>query len=149
MEEKNSRGGRRKGAGRKPIDNPKQPITLFIPKKDIWVFGSIDKLKNELYEFISQKRNEKSISIQDSNETTPIVEPINNLKTNYTINTETVPANNIIGNFDKLKEEIAQTATIPEIEKVMQKVKTELLPLKQKLQLESIAKEHSKNFYMD
>jgi hypothetical protein len=52
----NKRGGLRKGAGRKPTDNPKQTITLYVEKKKIWAFGNEEKLKSALYDFINSRQ---------------------------------------------------------------------------------------------
>ena len=46
-------GGKRNGAGRKPSGNPKIPITIYVPKKDIWLFGNEDKLRSKIYDFVN------------------------------------------------------------------------------------------------
>lgn len=51
--EENKRGGKRIGSGRKPITNPKVQVTLYVEKNKIWVFGNVDKMKTEIYGFIS------------------------------------------------------------------------------------------------
>lgn len=52
MEEKENRGGKRLGAGRKPSANKKIPVTLYVEKKAIWPFGNEPKMKEKLMEFI-------------------------------------------------------------------------------------------------
>ena len=51
--EQTKRGGKRKGSGRKPSPNPKIIITLYVEKKSIWQFGTVEKLKEKLIEFIA------------------------------------------------------------------------------------------------
>lgn len=45
------RGGKRPGAGRKPIAEKKKPVTLYFKGKTILKFGSEEKLKEGLYDF--------------------------------------------------------------------------------------------------
>ena len=45
---KNKRGGARKGAGRKPINDKKKPVTIFVKESTITLHG-IDNLKTKLY----------------------------------------------------------------------------------------------------
>ena len=53
---KSKRGGKRKGAGRKPLDDKKIPLTLWIIESQINQFGK-DNLKDYLYEFLQTKIN--------------------------------------------------------------------------------------------
>jgi len=50
--EQNKQGGKREGAGRKPTDNPKKAVTIYVAKKKIYPFGNEEKLKGKIYEFI-------------------------------------------------------------------------------------------------
>lgn len=51
MEEK-KKGGTRPGAGRKPLDDPKEQIALYVHQTAVAKFGGKDGLKNALYGFI-------------------------------------------------------------------------------------------------
>lgn len=53
--EKNKRGGKRLGAGRKPIADKKKLVPLYVGEKKIWSFGNEQKLKDQLYSFIDGK----------------------------------------------------------------------------------------------
>lgn len=44
MNDKIKRGGKREGAGRKPVENPKKPITIYVEENKI-----TDDLKDKLY----------------------------------------------------------------------------------------------------
>ena len=46
-------GGKRLGAGRKPVLNKKKQVTLYVETKLILPFGGEEKMKEKLYEFIS------------------------------------------------------------------------------------------------
>jgi len=51
MEEK-KKGGKRPGAGRRRLDDPKEQIALYVHQTAISRFGGKDGLKNALYGFI-------------------------------------------------------------------------------------------------
>ena len=63
MEQKNH-GGKRRGAGRKSIVDKKQQVVLYVPGKDVMKFGSPDKLKDKLKNFIDEFGGESKISYQ-------------------------------------------------------------------------------------
>jgi len=54
MEEKIQRGGKREGAGRKPSKDPKSGITVFVPRSKILLFGSIEKTKGAILDFLEK-----------------------------------------------------------------------------------------------
>ena len=56
MEEK-LHGGKRLGAGRKPATNKKKQVTLYVEAKLIFPFGTEEKMKAKLYEFIREHGN--------------------------------------------------------------------------------------------
>jgi len=45
-------GGKRKGAGRKPIADKKQTIVIYVETSKVNNAGGIDELKNEIYRVI-------------------------------------------------------------------------------------------------
>lgn len=151
MEEKSNKGGKRKGAGRKPLLNPKQQVSLYIEKNKFYKFGSEERMKEKIYSFVDNYGEEQksNISIQDYTKPTNEIKPFEQPKTNFGINTlpKEVPVN--LSEFDALKEEIYECRTVPEIENVMRKVKGALMFPKEKQTLEAIAKQHSKDFFTD
>lgn len=52
MEIKSNKGGKRLGAGRKPVIERKQQVCLYIQPKYFYRFGNEEKMKEKLYEFI-------------------------------------------------------------------------------------------------
>lgn len=55
MEENKKRGGKRQGAGRKKVTDPKIPVTIYVEKSAIEGFGSEEQFKEYLGDFISNK----------------------------------------------------------------------------------------------
>jgi hypothetical protein len=137
-------GGKRKGAGRKPVADKKKQITLYVETKKIFPFGTEEKMKADLYNFIESKS-----MVQDLTKITNEVKAFEQPKTNYDVKIEPKPETIPLGNFEIFRMEILKTTTIPEIEAIMKRVKSSLMFPKEKLSLEQIAKEHSKQFYND
>ena len=57
MAKKQKQGGVRKGAGRKPVADPKIQISLYVEESTIKKFGGIEELRNECYAFLKEKTN--------------------------------------------------------------------------------------------
>lgn len=55
MEENKKRGGKRQGAGRKKVIDPKIPVTIYVEKSAIEDYGSEEQFKAYLGDFISNK----------------------------------------------------------------------------------------------
>lgn len=51
--EKITRGGKRIGAGRKPTGKKKSTVTLYVEREVVFKFGSLDKLKVGLYQYMA------------------------------------------------------------------------------------------------
>jgi hypothetical protein len=51
---KSNKGGARKNSGRKPVEDKKEPITLFINRSVIERHGGADKIKAALIHNIKQ-----------------------------------------------------------------------------------------------
>ncbi len=56
MAKKPTRGGARKGAGRKPLADPKIPITIYVEGSIVNELGGIDELKDEIYSFLKKAK---------------------------------------------------------------------------------------------
>lgn len=52
---KESKGGARKGAGRKPVSDPKLMVPLYIETSVIEAIGGIDEVRNSCYAFLKKK----------------------------------------------------------------------------------------------
>lgn len=141
------RGGKRIGAGRKPSGIEKKTISIYVPKGQIYKFGTEDKMKEKLYDFILGYGQQ--VSIQDLTKLTNEIKAHEQPKTNYEVNIPTKKEMPLLSSYDFWKDSILATRTVPELELVMKQIKAEVLPLKIKQQLEAIAKDHSKNFYTD
>ena len=55
MAKKPTRGGARKGAGRKPASDPKIIIPIYIEESIVKAIGGIEEVKNECYLFLKNK----------------------------------------------------------------------------------------------
>jgi len=144
------RGGQRVGAGRKPIAEKKVPITVYVKGGKVLEFGSIEKTKEGIYDYLENApNNEPTNELIDLTKPTNVVKPFEQPKSNYFINTEIKKEDIILSEFESFKVEILKTETIQEVEAVMKRVKGALMFAKQKINLEQIAKEHSKPFYND
>lgn len=145
------RGGKRVGAGRKSIAEKKVIITLYVKGSKVLSLGSIEKTKDFLYNYLENvtELDGGSFEIKDLNIPTSVIKPIEPPKINYSINTMPPKEIPVLSEYSAFKDEILKTETIPQIESVMKRVKGALMFPKQKLELESIAKKHSKQFYTD
>ena len=55
MAAKKSHGGPRKGAGRKPVDDPKIQVSLYIEESIIKAMGGVEELRNDCYSYLKKK----------------------------------------------------------------------------------------------
>jgi hypothetical protein len=65
MEKSEQKGGKREGAGRKPSESPKTPLTIYVPIVDIEYLGGRDKVRELL---ITHIENLKALKILMNNE---------------------------------------------------------------------------------
>jgi hypothetical protein len=96
MKEK-QKGGLRKGAGRKPSPNPKEPIAVFVEAKTIQSYGGRDGIRQAIYGFLKNddssgllleaRKEMKSIKIKDLTKSTSVLKPQEQPKTNFSIDT--------------------------------------------------------------
>ncbi len=54
---RSNRGGARKGAGRKPLSDPKIPVTIYVESSIIKAMGGTEEVKEECYNFLKSKNN--------------------------------------------------------------------------------------------
>lgn len=57
MENEKKIGGKRKGAGRKPVLNKKKQISLYVEGGKVLKFGNEEKMKQHLYKLIDEYGN--------------------------------------------------------------------------------------------
>lgn len=153
MEEKKQVGGKRKGAGRKPVLSKKKQISLYVEGNKILRFGGDEKMKTHLYGVIDTF-GESAIVYA-----TPTPESFDGKKMDKITNDELAqwaePKSTITGlppklsDFDTLMDELNSCSTIPQIEAVIKRVKSALLLPREKMALEAHAKEISKDMFND
>lgn len=92
MEEK-KQGGKRIGAGRKPlpITEKKTSLTIYPPNKDLYKFGDKKKMAEEILKFIAGYGKEQGLVVksgfQDLTKPTHEIKAFEQPKSNYEINT--------------------------------------------------------------
>lgn len=155
--EENKRGGKRLGAGRKPlpITEKKVVLSLYPTNSDLYKFGDKKKMAEEILKFIANYGKEDTgdlkvySNFQDLTRPTNEIKPFVAPKTNYEVKIEPKPITSVLGNVEAFKLKIRETKTRLEIEAVMRDVKNALLTGGQRRELDSFAKEHSREFYND
>jgi len=100
-------------------------------------------------EDLKQIVNGGKLSIQDLTQPTHQIKPITDLKPQSNVVLNTLPPKPMASLFDAFVGEIKKAATIPEIEEIMKRVKAEAMLPREKMQLEAMAKEASKEMYND
>lgn len=145
----NLRGGKRMGAGRKPVGLKKQPETFYVTPIEINNWGGHEQFKKNIYEIIQKGNKNSNINIQDLNEPTHQIKPMEAMKPESVVFVPPKPQSINLGNFDAYHDEILATTMPDELKEIMSRLKSELMTGKQKADLEAIAKEHSKDFFTD
>jgi len=151
MEEK-KRGGKRLGAGRKPIGNKKKPITIYVETNKLYPFGGEEMLKKGLIKFIDEYGKEvpSTIAIQDLNKHTNEIKAYEQPKTNYPINTTPVQIPLPMSQEQAYINELKMAKTINSIQFIVSTAKNDksLLPISVK-RIELYGIEISKQMYND
>lgn len=154
MEQKKQLGGKRKGAGRKPVLSKKKQISLYVEGSKILKFGNEDKMKTFLYKNIDDYELGTEIKYAPVSDAAFDGKKVDMVKADE-MGQWQEPKSTITGlppklsDFDNLMDELNACSTIPQVEAVMKKVKSSLLFLKEKLALENHAKEISKDMFND
>ena len=156
MENKKQLGGKRKGAGRKPVLNKKKQISLYVEGNKVIKFGSEEKMKEHLYTIIDNFGDKEiffSTPIPESydgkkmdkithdepamwQESKPLISPNTGLPPKVSL-------------FDDFMEQLKNANTVHQVESVMKKAKGEIFTPRDKMALEAYAKEISKDMFND
>lgn len=150
MENKKQIGGKRRGAGRKPVLSKKKQISLYVEGAKILKFGSEEKLKDKLYNFINGELIEYKEPAPDAYDGKKIDKISYDEPKQYQ-----EPESQITGLPPKLSlfsdfmAELGKANTIPQVEEIMKRAKGEVFTPRDKMILEAKAKEVSKDMYSD
>ncbi len=155
--EENKRGGKRDGAGRKPLPvmEKKSVLTLYPNNETILKFGGKKQLTEKLLIYMADygKEDKSDIGVYDNfkdlTRPTHEIKPFEQPKSNFEVKIPPQPISSVTGNIEAFKQKILKTTTIQEIEAVMREVKSSLMFPKDKQALELFAKAHSKDFFND
>lgn len=142
--EQSKHGGKRKGAGRKPVLSKKKQINLYVEGSKIIKFGSEEKLKEKVYGFIDGYGQE-----QIKNEVIAPKEAIVAPISKNTVIIQPKPQSELISSVNDFEKRLRAIKSGSEGETIMREVKVALMPFTQKQYLERVAKEVSTNFFND
>lgn len=146
MEEK-KQGGKRRGAGRKPVQSKKKQISLYVEGGKIFKFGNEEKMKTYLYSLIDEFGQMGKISEKIDYSKTPIF--YDAPKVDKPIHDEPPiwqEAKPKIDQYAAYQTEISEANSVLEIENIVREIKKDTIPDWQKNKLEKIAIEKSKTF---
>jgi len=152
MENKKQIGGKRRGAGRKPVLSKKKQISLYVEGIKILKFGSEEKLKDKLYDFINGELIEYKEATPDSYDGKKIDKITYDEPKQYQEPTSTItglPPK--VSLFSEFMAELDNCKTFDEVEKVMKKAKGEAFLPRDRMSLENRAKQvvSEKGLYND
>ena len=151
MENKKQIGGKRRGAGRKPVLSKKKQISLYVEGAKVVKFGSEEKMKVHLYDIIdkfgvepnyenpaSELKNLPSYSVLDFQPQVEVKSSITGLPPKVSL-------------FSEFMAELDNCKTFDEVEKVMKKAKGEAFLPRDRMSLENRAKQvvSEKGLYND
>lgn len=153
MEIRKQLGGKRAGAGRKPVLSKKKQISLYVEGSKILKFGSEEKMKESLYRHID------SFGEQPIVYPTPTPDAYNGSKTDKVAHDEPAqwaePKSPITGlppklsDFDGFMEELKNANTVHQVEEIMRRAKGGIMFPRQKMELEAFAKKISADMFND
>lgn len=151
MENKKQIGGKRRGAGRKPVLSKKKQISLYVEGAKVVKFGSEEKMKVRLYDIIdkfgvepnyenpaSELKNLPSYSVHSIQPQAEVKSSITGLPPKVSL-------------FSEFMAELDNCKTFDEVEKVMKKAKGEAFLPRDRMSLENRAKQvvSEKGLYND
>ena len=151
MENKKQIGGKRRGAGRKPVLGKKKQISLYVEGAKVVKFGNEEKMKAHLYDIIdkfgiepnyenpaSELKNLPSYSVHSIQPQAEVKSSITGLPPKVSL-------------FSEFMAELDNCKTFDEVEKVMKKAKGEAFLPRDRMSLENRAKQvvSEKGLYND
>jgi hypothetical protein len=160
-------GGKRKGAGRKPVLSKKKQVSLYVEGSKILKFGSEEKMKELIYQFVDNYNPVNVVNLT-TNAKLPdeyVSSPIEFSVMSGKPYDETVSSVFATGNvfatspftglppkvslFDDFMSELKQATMVSQVENIMKRAKGEVFTPKQKIELEGFAKQVSKEMFND
>jgi hypothetical protein len=152
------RGGKRLGAGRKPVLSKKKQFSFYVEGVKVIKFGSEEKFKKAVIDFIdgfgvepnygnpiSELNKLPNYSVFDIQPKEAIVAPISE----KTVIMPPKPQSELISSVNDFEKRLRAIKSGSEGEAIMREVKVALMPYTQKQYLERVAKEVSSNFFND
>ena len=149
MENKKQIGGKRRGAGRKPVLSKKKQISLYVEGAKVVKFGSEDKMKAHLYEIIDKFGIEPNYENPASELKSLPTYSVHNIQPQAEVKSSITGLPPKLSLFSDFMAELGNANTIPQVEEIMKRAKGEVFTPRDKMILEAKAKEVSKDMYSD
>lgn len=156
--EPKKQGGKRRGAGRKPVLSKKKQFSFYVEGVKVIKFGSEDKFKKAVNDFIdgfgvepnyenpiSELNKLPNYSVHDIRPKEAIVAPVSE----KAVIMPPKPQSEFISSVNDFEKRLRAIKSGSEGEAIMREVKVALMPYAQKQYLERVAKEVSANFFND
>jgi hypothetical protein len=144
MEEK-KQGGKRKGAGRKPVLHKKKQISLYVEGGKILKFGNVEKYKEFLYKKTDEYGNDNLNTEINYSPTSPSAYDGKKMD-NITFDEPAMFQQPKINQYDAYHGEIVNARSVDEIMRIVRVIKDDNIPDWQKIKLEKMAIAKSKTF---
>ena len=149
MENKKQLGGKRKGAGRKPVLNKKKQISLYVEGNKVIKFGSEEKMKEHLYSIIETFGNEP-ISFVPQTEVNFHGNPIPvSVVDKVEVKSEITGLSPKLSDFDKFSEELYGAKSKAEVEAIMKRSVGGAMFPKDRIALKAVADEVMEDMFND
>lgn len=162
-------GGKRKGAGRKPVLSKKKQVSLYIEGSKFLKFGSEEKMKELIYQFVD---NYSPVNVVNLTPNTKLPDDYVSLPIEFSVITDksydatvsSVFSMDEVGVtavytftglppkvslFDDFMADLKKATMVSQVENIMKRAKGEVFTPKQKLELDSFAKQVSKDMFTD
>lgn len=159
MENKKQIGGKRRGAGRKPVLSKKKQFSFYVEGAQVVKFGNEEKFKKIVTDFIYGYGVEKDYSIPVSElQNLPnysvhnIKQPLATFSNPITYTETKSPVTGLppkLSDFDGFMEELNRATTLAEVNEIMRRARGGVMFPRQKMELEAFAKEISAPMFND
>jgi len=149
MENKKQLGGKRKGAGRKPVLSKKKQISLYVEGAKILKFGNEEKYKEFLYRQTDEYGVEKDYSNPVSELTKLPQYSVHDIQPQVEVKSAFTGLPPKLSDFDKFSEELYGAKSRTEVEAIMKRSKGGIMFPREHLELKSIADKVMEDMFSD
>lgn len=153
MENKKQIGGKRKGAGRKPVLSKKVQVSLYVEGAKILKFGCEDKMKTHLYDVIDKFGNVEFSPKPEFYDAPPIKltyeDEFPKIASDKTIVSSITGLPPKLSDFDKFSEELYGAKSRHDVEAIMKRSVGGIMFPKERIELKAIADKVMEDMFND